>query len=160
MRRANPTRIDLESPGVDRCSGIGGCEPTDKLVFRIEDFECHRAGGCCFQAVVDHCPVWRIRGSRFIGGQWGIRSNAALHLICGGRGEKNYVCCGSGGSKLSEWRDIIEYPERAAVSAHNHIGVVNHQVADRCGWHILPQRLPILTVVERHKHSLFSPSEE
>ena len=53
------------------------------------------------------------------------------------------------GCDLPQRRDVVEDPEAAAVRADDDVVVVDHEIADRRGRHVQPQRLPVIAVVER-----------
>ena len=47
-----------------------------------------------------------------------------------------------------------------SVRADDQIVVVNHQISHRGGRHVLPQRLPVLSIVDREEYLAFGAGEE
>ena len=61
---------------------------------------------------------------------------------------------------LTERRDVIENPERPAVSSDDDVIVFDYQIANRARRHIQSQRLPVVAVVERDVDGALGPAEE
>ena len=63
-------------------------------------------------------------------------------------------------SQLAQRRDVVENPERAAVSGDDEIVAVNGQIAHRGDRQVELQRLPVVAVVERNVNAEFGAGEE
>src|SRR5262249_39151554 len=61
---------------------------------------------------------------------------------------------------LTQGADIVEDPETATVSRYDQVVIVNCQVAHRAGREVQLQRLPLLAIVERYKHSKLRSGEQ
>ena len=62
--------------------------------------------------------------------------------------------------QLSQGRDVIQDPEAAAMGSDRQIIVFDDQVADRCGWHVEPERLPVFAIVEGNIDGALRSGEE
>ena len=62
--------------------------------------------------------------------------------------------------QLAKRGDVVENPEAAAVRADHEVVVVNHQIANRSGGHVEPQRLPVVAIVEADEDGEFGAGEE
>src|SRR5436305_10999271 len=51
---------------------------------------------------------------------------------------------------LSQWRDVIEDPKPSAMRPNAQVIAFDNEIANRSRAHIQPQRLPVLTVIERN----------
>src|SRR5438477_7297783 len=65
-----------------------------------------------------------------------------------------------GAWQLSQGRDVIQDPEAAAMGSDCKIVVFDDQVADRCGRHVEPERLPVFAIVEGNVNSALRSGEE
>src|SRR5690349_8592873 len=61
---------------------------------------------------------------------------------------------------MTEWRDVGQNPEGAAVGRDNEIVVLDHQIVNRRARKIELQTLPVLAVVERDEDASFGSREE
>src|SRR5579872_6575900 len=129
------------------------------LLIRADDFEGHVVGGFLKVIVDDRSVRWVLR-RRFFGWQRrpGERivvdpySNSRLVEPCRLR-----VSCVAG---LSQWRNVIENPERAAVSSDYEIVAVNHHIQHRNRWEILLQREPVIAVIKGNIDSGFGSRKQ
>ena len=95
------------------------------------------------EGVIDDGSVGRVLAHGLLRRDGGIGVDAAADA----GGEAGFVE-GGVGLDLAEDGDVIEDPEAAAVRADDEVVVVDDDIADRGGGHVLAERLPVVAVVE------------
>jgi len=113
-----------------------------------------------YQRWLDGRAVGRILRFRNFGRQRSALEGLPVHPNGGGRTVQIRVGAGDLGIDLTQRRHVIEYPERSAVRRYHQIVAVNYEIADRYGWKIELQRLPVVAVVEGDEHAGFGAGLE
>src|SRR6185437_7189588 len=139
--------------GVGAGGVVGGGVIADDFA-GLEDLDLHRAAGGLRQVVVEDGAGERILAGgplrRPRGGIVGAEADADAGLGL----EKKSGAGSGGGGLLAERGDVVEDPEAAAVGAGDQVGahalgvVLDLDVADGDGGHVLAERVPVVAVIE------------
>src|SRR6185503_2032789 len=104
--------------------------------------------------------VWRILAGGLFLGQRRVGVHIPMHPISKLRLEEECFSRGYLIADLTERRNVIEYPERPAVSPDHYVIVFDHQIANRARGHIQSQRLPVVPVVKRNVNGPLAPAKQ
>ena len=123
---------------------LQAAERADHLSRRVEDVERHLlAAG--LEPVVDDRAAGRVLPHRM--GRV-LTPPTPVHAVGVAGVEQVGVARQRGVGELAQRCDIVEDPERAAVSGRDQVAVLDREVVDRDERQVAPQRLPVPAVVE------------
>ena len=159
MRRAHPVQRHIELLLIQFFRLVRTGIAAHEIVGAVEDLERNGPGCVGLQVVVDHCAIRWIRSSGLFRRKRRIGVPIPANADCGLRLEE-LRARRRPGLKLAQGRDVIQYPEGAAMGRDYQIVAMNDKIAHRSHGEIELERLPLFAIVERNEYADLGAGEK
>src|SRR5712692_2583187 len=153
LRRVNPVHGNIERLGINSRRGIAARITAQQLAAFVENIESDGAGRHGLQKVIQHSTVRRILRGRLFRRKRRAFIRAGTDTESGREFKEKSIRLRDGFFKLTQRRYILENPKRPPVSGDDEIVLVYDEIANGHRGHVELQRLPLVAVVERDKHT-------